>query len=136
MILRPPRSTLTDTLFPYTTLFRSTPELPDAVVPVGNAACARKNGAVGLLAHIVIVEITIFRIPLWPRVYGVVFVIGLGIQRGLGGYHSPVARYPLPYRNVMARPIPRLHHRSEERRLANECVITCSSRWSSSNKKK
>src|SRR3546814_2732027 len=73
MILRPPRSTLTDTLFPYTTLFRSTPELPDAVVPVGNAACARKNGAVGLLAHIVIVEITIFRIPLWPRVYGVVF---------------------------------------------------------------
>src|SRR3546814_12942518 len=25
MILRPPRSTLTDTLFPYTTLFRSVP---------------------------------------------------------------------------------------------------------------
>src|SRR3546814_5225443 len=27
MIRRPPRSTLTDTLFPYTTLFRSTPHL-------------------------------------------------------------------------------------------------------------
>src|SRR3546814_3702008 len=27
MIRRPPRSTLTDTLFPYTTLFRSTPIL-------------------------------------------------------------------------------------------------------------
>src|SRR3546814_16338947 len=28
MIRRPPRSTRTDTLFPYTTLFRSTPPLP------------------------------------------------------------------------------------------------------------
>src|SRR3546814_14984729 len=28
MIRRPPRSTRTDTLFPYTTLFRSTPFLP------------------------------------------------------------------------------------------------------------
>src|SRR3546814_15385112 len=28
MIRRPPRSTRTDTLFPYTTLFRSTPESP------------------------------------------------------------------------------------------------------------
>src|SRR3546814_7094208 len=29
MIRRPPRSTRTDTLFPYTTLFRSTPSLRD-----------------------------------------------------------------------------------------------------------
>src|SRR3546814_13837248 len=29
MILRPPRSTLTDTLFPYTTLFRSDPDRTD-----------------------------------------------------------------------------------------------------------
>src|SRR3546814_5247044 len=29
MIRRPPRSTLTDTLFPYTTLFRSTWRFPD-----------------------------------------------------------------------------------------------------------
>src|SRR3546814_18098369 len=28
MIRRPPRSTRTDTLFPYTTLFRSTPSMP------------------------------------------------------------------------------------------------------------
>src|SRR3546814_15314001 len=32
MILRPPGSTRTDTLFPYTTLFRSRPP-PEAVVP-------------------------------------------------------------------------------------------------------
>src|SRR3546814_13272322 len=29
MIRRPPRSTRTDTLFPYTTLFRSSPRLPE-----------------------------------------------------------------------------------------------------------
>src|SRR3546814_8606748 len=32
MIRRPPRSTRTDTLFPYTTLFRSPPDLPFEVV--------------------------------------------------------------------------------------------------------
>src|SRR3546814_9705711 len=35
MIRRPPRSTRTDTLFPYTTLFRSRPLLPNA--PDGRA---------------------------------------------------------------------------------------------------
>src|SRR3546814_1855196 len=32
MIRRPPRSTRTDTLFPYTTLFRSTPEAADDLI--------------------------------------------------------------------------------------------------------
>src|SRR3546814_10109106 len=32
MIRRPPRSTRTDTLFPYTTLFRSNPYLVDAII--------------------------------------------------------------------------------------------------------
>src|SRR3546814_20660428 len=41
IILRPPRSTLTDTLFPYTTLFRS----PLCAAPVRLAACTRRNWA-------------------------------------------------------------------------------------------
>src|SRR3546814_2181494 len=32
MIRRPPRSTRTDTLFPYTTLFRSSPSMPCPVI--------------------------------------------------------------------------------------------------------
>src|SRR3546814_10893654 len=40
MIPRPPRSTRTDTLSPYTTLFRSLPPRPIVVVPVGEAAQA------------------------------------------------------------------------------------------------
>src|SRR3546814_1499015 len=44
MIRRPPRSTRTDTLFPYTTLFRSpqddvVPRLTDLGFPLGQAAC-------------------------------------------------------------------------------------------------
>src|SRR3546814_3424381 len=40
MIRRPPRSTRTDTLFPYTTLFRS---------PLATGAVGRRSGAVGYL---------------------------------------------------------------------------------------
>src|SRR3546814_1002414 len=51
MIRRPPRSTRTDTLFPYTTLFRSDPYPPDAGAiwrpPAGRGAA----GAVGLDAR-------------------------------------------------------------------------------------
>src|SRR3546814_4724196 len=37
MIRRPPRSTRTDTLFPYTTLFRSTPNISARMRHVGGA---------------------------------------------------------------------------------------------------
>src|SRR3546814_5680572 len=40
MIRRPPRSTRTDTLFPYTTLFRSLPPLPaPGGLPPASAGC-------------------------------------------------------------------------------------------------
>src|SRR3546814_14003487 len=40
MIRRPPRSTRTDTLFPYTTLFRSLPMLAERGIPDGMAVFA------------------------------------------------------------------------------------------------
>src|SRR3546814_19745842 len=40
MIRRPPRSTRTDTLFPYTTLFRSAADLPGQQA----AACVERGG--------------------------------------------------------------------------------------------
>src|SRR3546814_13889527 len=48
MIRRPPRSTRTDTLFPYTTLFRSPGDRPDAVVsfqPEGSAGRSAQGSA-------------------------------------------------------------------------------------------
>src|SRR3546814_13234241 len=44
MILRPPKSTRTDTLFPYTTLFRSSSARP-TLDPAGRTAAAFVNGA-------------------------------------------------------------------------------------------
>src|SRR3546814_6400399 len=50
MIRRPPRSTRTDTLFPYTTLFRShggcpEPDAPSRHRTPGTAFCVGRNGA-------------------------------------------------------------------------------------------
>src|SRR3546814_7590424 len=51
MLRRPPRSTRTDTLFPYTTLFRSPGHRPFGHVP-GKPAGARKAGfRRGFLCH-------------------------------------------------------------------------------------
>src|SRR3546814_13432996 len=46
MIRRPPRSTRTDTLFPYTTLFRSL--VVEVILPVAGDALAQKALRVGL----------------------------------------------------------------------------------------
>src|SRR3546814_13424585 len=49
IIRRPPRSTRTDTLFPYTTLFRSlaqTPAADDALIPL-NYALAKEHEDLG-----------------------------------------------------------------------------------------
>src|SRR3546814_7306653 len=47
MIRRPPRSTRTDTLFPYTTLFRSLKDEPGGAVAVrGGADCGGEDGGV------------------------------------------------------------------------------------------
>src|SRR3546814_5798512 len=50
MIRRPPRSTRTDTLFPYTTLFRSTAQILDpstvALLGLGEAGTALARGLV------------------------------------------------------------------------------------------
>src|SRR3546814_10494673 len=43
MIRRPPRSTRTDTLFPYTTLFRSTAAPPETPMKLGSASGLRKT---------------------------------------------------------------------------------------------
>src|SRR3546814_10129081 len=57
MILRPPRSTRTDTLFPYTTLFRSLPlsvviaEGDIRSVRVGHADIARRRAQITLGAY-------------------------------------------------------------------------------------
>src|SRR3546814_19861552 len=108
MIRRPPRSTRTDTLFPYTTLFRSHirplhdlrfiglgKRLP------GHLRRSRRNGGRG------------FRIGNLTH----------------GSSYSFLATWSRPA--AEGRSVERSRpERSDERRVGKECVSTCGSRWS------
>src|SRR3546814_11296012 len=115
MIRRPPRSTRTDTLFPYTTLFRSEVRLKDGKV--------------------------LRRVTLPPQYFGEGIVpwkdeiLSLTWQHGVGfrwrrddftlagsfRYQGEGWGMTQDGRHII---------RSEERRVGNECVRTCRSRWS------
>src|SRR3546814_13124482 len=127
MIRRPPRSTRTDTLFPYTTLFRS-----NVAIAVEPGDYIVKDAGM-LLLSVTDVE--------WKRDVRFVYVNG-GFN-----LHPEPAFYDLPCEPVpcIARRGEReavtiagninevLDIRSEGRRVGKECVRTCSSRWWSCN---
>src|SRR3546814_13631988 len=106
MIRRPPRSTRTDTLFPYTTLFRSYLAGADR----GEVALPR---VVGWRR-----DATTFPVELWVQTLnfdqsaGLVVIVRDVTERQLG-------------ENLASR-----LGRSEERRVGKEFVSTCRSRWS------
>src|SRR3546814_16723420 len=103
MIRRPPRSTRTDTLFPYTTLFRSTRK-------------GRKNRCRGYRYWFVpTTQITVTggdARQLFVKLAGMIFPCLANVEQHLDDL-------PLD--------------RSEERRVGKECVSTCRSRWSPNN---
>src|SRR3546814_10971962 len=111
MIRRPPRSTRTDTLFPYTTLFRSSRS--QAEEPVVSAS---------LGAEPILVNATRFRLANevdWARLDRIVGTIEKKSVRALDD--DDLLALPVPYRGAL---------RSEERRGGKEGVSTCRSRWS------
>src|SRR3546814_12307563 len=115
MIRRPPRSTRTDTLFPYTTLFRS--------------GCQRKNGASTSSARTVKGSILeperqacIRRQPVDQRLpeqraRRPHAAFAFGFEQRHAGFGEHLRRRAIA-------------GRSEERRVGKECVSTCRSRWS------
>src|SRR3546814_11337518 len=105
MIRRPPRSTRTDTLFPYTTLFRSIHRRGDSEAFVGEIA---------------------FGIERHQRLI-------LDDQQALDPPTFPREQHPSALIRRSARSPISLRHRSEERRVGKECVSTCRSRWSPYN---
>src|SRR3546814_13441887 len=106
MIRRPPRSTRTDTLFPYTTLFRS-------------AQLSRHGGDAGLLAleH----ERGGARRDLELR------QLRQQVEDFLGDAVAEI------FVLGVAAHVDEWQHRSEERRVGKECVSTCRSRRSPYN---
>src|SRR3546814_14141458 len=113
MIRRPPRSTRTDTLFPYTTLFRS--GLPQ--VSVFHWFAISRTPAIFLPAEN-------------PLRYTILHIIAVGRHNDMAGAGEG------------AQSLDRRHQfhavvgRSEERRVGKECVSTCRSRWSRCRYKK
>src|SRR3546814_12171393 len=111
MIRRPPRSTRTDTLFPYTTLFRS--QISFKYQLFGNP------GAVGGDN---------------PLINGIHFAYTQRMFWDLGAESSPfrnIDYMPEVFYLLPAAPVrEQIALRSEERRVGQECVSTCRSRWS------
>src|SRR3546814_20307721 len=110
MIRRPPRSTRTDTLVPYTTLFRSLA----AVEAFLHRDEHRHLGAVLRFVE------TLFD----REVGGFESQLGLGENLALPGLGVETINRR---RACIAR---KGVKRSEERRVGKECVSTCRSRWS------
>src|SRR3546814_18782671 len=114
MIRRPPRSTRTDTLFPYTTLFRS--DDPAGLDPQNFPFAASR-------------DFTLRGVPV------------KGFRISYVGEQGWELHFPLSYglalwdmfRDVGITPIgiaTSANSRSEERRVGKECVSTGRSRWS------
>src|SRR3546814_17971977 len=109
MIRRPPRSTRTDTLFPYTTLFRSIVSRA-AIGAAGTKVYDQRYPAAG--TPNALVDLYVMK----PDGSGKVKVdMGADPDIYLARVHWSAAGDTL---------------RSEERRVGKECVSTCRSRWS------
>src|SRR3546814_12311290 len=105
MIRRPPRSTRTDTLFSYTTLFRSGRQLDrERRAFVERQAAHRVDREVG--DQLLVAE----RRAAEPR--------------------APERAQELHLADDDLDEATAAHRRSEERRVGKECVSTCRSRWS------
>src|SRR3546814_15104044 len=109
MLRRPPRSTRTDTLFPYTTLFRSGVDAVLVTPPVFGmyAVCARLQRA------------PLVEVPL--RDGDEDFSIDLAAVAELAQRKSARLVFLCSPGNPAGR--------SEERRVGTGCVRTCGSRW-------
>src|SRR3546814_12965860 len=108
---RPPRSTRTDTLFPYTTLFRST--VGTVEVRVEGVTVLDLSGLDTLNSA----DATVAQVALGSRIVGSVattpYYKDFVLWDGSGSANNDF--------------------RSEERRVGKECVSTCISRWAPSH---
>src|SRR3546814_15965879 len=115
MIRRPPRSTRTDTLFPYTTLFRSMKKLYsgfDLCAPTTSVSMTINGPAPMILAMFMNTAID--------------QQVEKYLRSGQDRWDAASAKIG---RMFEGRERPQ-YSRSEERRVGKECVSTCRARWS------
>src|SRR3546814_13717035 len=145
LIRRPPRSTRTDTLFPYTTLFRSNGKIRKPVA-CANGGCRRRRALARFLTgkrrYIARASHPARTIapPSGHQRHARSWLIG-GAKVGraaIGCLHRIrrlMRKRSLHHgigKALVRRPIGKggAETRSEERRVGKECVSTCRSRWS------
>src|SRR3546814_19969727 len=125
MIRRPPRSTRTDTLFPYTTLFRSNLDILDipfedpAILEMLNAGYC--HGIFQLESEGMVKALKQVRPTAFEDLIAIVSLYRPGPMDNIPTYAA---------RKAGLEPLQLPHPaRSEERRVGKECVSTCRSRW-------
>src|SRR3546814_13387030 len=138
MIRRPPRSTLTDTLFPYTTLFRS------KIQPKGFKWITLRNESVFAVINLLITGFILGNGTTYLKEHGWILFDSepaswwiVALEYALYFFLFDTYFYWLHrwmHQPLVYRWIHKL--RSEERRVGKECVSTCRSRWSPYHKKK
>src|SRR3546814_11752718 len=121
MIRRPPRSTRTDTLFPYTTLFRSLDA--DLLAQFANQRIMRGLASLDFAAG----KLPLAGRDLADRTLRDQYA-SVRINQATGGDLAALAWR----RSVLRHQV----RRSEERRVGKACVSTCRSRWSPEHEKK
>src|SRR3546814_12389822 len=124
MIRRPPRSTRTDTLFPYTTLFRSS--VTDSPVPVDvfNAEALEQSGQTDTL-NVLQTLVPSYSVTRSANTTSNSFIRSPQL-RGLSADKTLLL---LNGRRRHKSGSVNVGGRSEERRVGQECVSTCCSRW-------
>src|SRR3546814_13198304 len=134
MIGRPPRSTRTDTRYPFTTLCRAQnldqffgdAVTQEAVFFEASVAGAEKlNAALVALAALADRDDGDCAHQAQQRAFYALVALVRALERGFGDAVNDRLADPLPGVG-----------RSEERRVGKECVSTCRSRWSPDNLKK
>src|SRR3546814_12489302 len=134
MIRRPPRSTRTDTLFPYTTLFRSVlPWMISSTSADFRRAVQRLiSSSITALIDVSFARLHLSRFSLGHYRHGdSVAAIRAAPASRLLPADTTMHPRDTPRRRLWVTPsdaVARRYHRSEERRVGKECVSTCRSR--------
>src|SRR3546814_17724541 len=128
MIRRPPRSTRTDTLFPYTTLFRSS-----TVDERQNDYLAAEAELIGTGAALerarLDLEYTEIRAPISGRIDRHRISIGNLVEPNATILTSIVSLDPIYFSFAIDERSFRPYARSDTRRVGNACVSTCRYWW-------
>src|SRR3546814_18372632 len=132
MIRRPPRSTRTDTLFPYTTLFRSISEKQEEVRELllkRRSAIQGSNSISRSLVMIFVETVDILEQSMASHIDYRLLHERFESTGILQRYRQLIFLMADELENIASAVVSNSRSRSEERRVGEECVGTCRFRW-------